>query len=132
MIGDMDIGEFLQARLDEDEQQALDAAGWDTLGVERDSGMWHREGLNSVVDSSRRLIVYGDGPAPAGAQADHLACHDPARVLREVAAKRKIIAEAEHAILHLDWSAGLFAETVLGALATAYLEHPDYDPRWAL
>lgn len=124
--------EFLEARIDEDEEAARDAAGWDLSGSVRAAGLWCREGVNSVIDSSRRLVVYGDGTPPGDAQADHIVRHDPARVLRECAAKRAMIA----ALVPVGddagrtWAPGSLA--ALGALVTIYSDHPDYREEWAL
>ena len=87
----MTIVEFLEARLDEDEEIARDAAGWDSSGSVRDEGLWRRDGVNSVIDSSRRMVVFGDGSAPDDSKATHIAHYDPARALAEVAAKRGIL-----------------------------------------
>lgn len=138
-----DIAEFLEARLAEDDEAARNAAGWDPTGSVRAAGAWSREGINSVIDSSRRLVIYGDGPAPASAQTEHIARHDPARVLREVEAKRRILAQEEEARAHYDHvksSATYPVETSIGHvvalatvirhLASAYSDHPDYREEW--
>lgn len=126
-----DIVEFLRARIDEDEQPALAAAGWDLSGSVRGSGVWSREGVNSVVDSSRRLVVNGDGPAPGVSQAEHIARHDPARVLRECAAKRAIIDTIR--LGHLSYNGNLDEASFwidLRPLAAIYSDHSDFDPAW--
>lgn len=139
----MKIMEFLEARLAEDEEAAQDAAGWDRSGSVRNSGVWCREGVNSVVDSSRLLVVEGDGPAPGGSQAEHIVRHDPARVLREVVAKRAILAEypagfsldANYVVVRIggrDMSARPPSAVFVRALASAYSDHPDYQKEWAL
>lgn len=75
--------------------------------------------------------------------AAHIARHDPARVLAEVEASRKIIA------LHVDVDFGTFEGIgavsmcrecrdqrgpcpTLRALAAVFASRPGYDPRWAL
>lgn len=147
----MTIVEFLEARLDEDEEVARDAAGWDSSGSIRDEGLWHRDGVNSVIDSARRRVVHGDGSAPDDSKATHIVRHDPARVLREVAAKRAIIEPHERNTYYKfdDDSTGSCAECSsycnedgcrnlvswpcdpLRALASAYADHPDYQQEWA-
>jgi hypothetical protein len=66
---------------------------------------------------------------PDAATREHIARHDPARVLREVQAGRKILADYEgtRAITgdNDEYVAGLSA--ALSALASAYSDHPDYD-----
>ncbi|MFF0816620.1 DUF6221 family protein [Rhodococcus sp. NPDC003318] len=144
----MTIVEFLLERIDDDEEIALAAAGWDSSGRVRDAGLWHREGVNSVTNSWGRTVVHGDGTPPEDSQAEHIVHNDPARVLRECAAKREIL---EH---HRPVDAGLsqsnacygcgtagpcgdyIAEDisdcpVLTSLAAVYSDHPDYDPTWS-
>jgi Family of unknown function (DUF6221) len=125
----MDLAEFLAARLDEDERLA-------------------RQALDEPAPEDGRDIRY---PYPGRlARAMHDARHGPARVLREVAARRAIL--AEHAAT--DWTAYgdrmcrrcvldddephdepyhwlPFPCPTLRALAAAYSDHPDYDPAWA-
>jgi hypothetical protein len=129
------IVEFLEARLEEDEDTAQDAAGWDQSGTVRDPGVWCREGVNSVIDSSRRLVVFGDGSAPGDSQAAHIVRHDPARVLCEVAAKRALL--VSHDIGHDPCDAhdaryeSVPCDVILN-LAAIYSGHPDYREEWVL
>ena len=84
---------------------------------------------------------------PTAAQREHIARNDPARVLREVAAKRAILAAHKHRFeghgdafgcdtCHWDRDYGmpLGVEwcTTLRALAAVHSDHPDYDPSWDL
>ncbi|MDV8005031.1 DUF6221 family protein [Rhodococcus sp. IEGM 1318] len=136
----MTIVEFLEARLDEDEEVARDAAGWDSSGSVRDEGLWRRDGVNSVIDGARRMVVYGDGSAPDDSRAEHIVRHDPARVLRELAAKRAIIAEYVNECWVQDqghrtaWTEGGQAarETALRLFASTYSDHPEYQAEWAI
>lgn len=129
----MTIVEFLEARLDEDEEIARDAAGWDSSGSVRDEGLWRRDGVNSVIDSSRRMVVFGDGSAPGDSKATHIAHYDPARALSEVVAIRSLVelygALSAHWVLNADYG---FASTTLRTLAAIYSDHPDYRQEWAL
>ena len=61
--------------------------------------------------------------------AAHIARHDPARVLAEVKAKREIVKFCDDDPLFLDggWA---YTDRVLRLLASAYDQHPDYDPAW--
>lgn len=65
--------------------------------------------------------------------AAHIARHDPARVLADVAAKRKIV-EMHHPIDPCDAHDGATQKTVncdtLRALASMYADHPEFDPAW--
>lgn len=138
----MGIVEFLEARLDEDEETARDAAGWDSSGSARDEGSWYRIGVNGVIDSSRLTVVFGDAPAPNDSQADHIIRFDPARALREVAAKRSILWQARDAegyYRHMQGN-GLPVSKAVGHvdalgltlkyLASAYSEHPAFNEEW--
>jgi hypothetical protein len=101
---------FLLARLDEDEAAARAAAAIEQTG--------------------------DDTPLPvAPPLADHIARHDPKRVLREVAAKRAV------ARLWLEGLTGQLndpsvvpaldaVETVLVELAAVYADHPEFRSSW--
>ena len=117
MVG---IVEFLNARLNEDVVIAF-------MGEE-----WSAEDWETAAGS--------------GIAATHIARHDPARVLREVTAKRKIIVELESLRFSIDSGAnrgtdnpegeayvnGCLAELerTVRALAAVYADHPDYDHSW--
>ncbi len=84
---------FVGARLDEDEATAKDAS-WDSPG-----DRWHIWGARPdgawVVDDDGEegfAIPRIGGGADTEGVARHIARHDPARVLREVTAKRKRLA----------------------------------------
>jgi hypothetical protein len=120
----MSLVEFLRARLDEDEldaQAAYDGDGyreWDIpcTGVVQVAG----GDLDGLVVAPRNAAI-------------HIASHDPARVLADVAAKRAIVDLCE---------AGIDPETpatpgtraayraILGYMAAPHDTRPDYDPAW--
>jgi pyrimidine deaminase RibD-like protein len=104
----MTITEFLTARLDEDEAAARDVL---------------ENGLVSWDEA--RQILYRAGWHAERAEA-HIARHDPARVLADVAAKRAIVA------LHPCDDCGMGNDpcSTLRLLAQPYAEHPDYDEEW--
>jgi hypothetical protein len=68
--------------------------------------------------------------------AEHIARHDPARVLAECEAKRRIIGTPPygHNGLHLcsDEMTDDHECVVLRALASVYADHPDFNPDWRL
>lgn len=114
-----DIVEFIKARLDEDEAIADAAVRFD-YGVTN----WCDEG-----DHVNR----------------HIARHDPARVLREVAAKRALL-DAHctdpkyggteclgcHANFQEEyWTQDINKCPTLRAIASVYSDHQDYDPTWS-
>ena len=95
----MDLSEFLLARIAEDEGAAL---------LIRDGDDWHAPDECTVCDATRAARdKYGD----------------PARVLAECEAKRRIV---EHEIDSTGLSDGYYARL----LATPYADHPDYNPEW--
>ncbi|MGA4896730.1 DUF6221 family protein [Streptomyces griseoincarnatus] len=70
-----------------------------------------------------------DSPMPSF---EHAARHDPARVLREVAAKRQIIERCTRVqgLLLDDFSAERLVDDVLALLALAYAGRPGYREEW--
>lgn len=103
----MDLTEFLAARLDEEERIANAAT---------------RAGLG--IDIGPDGHVVSDYPDVQ----DHFATWNPARVIREVEAKRALLATAETAYYAADHYA---YDQIRAALAAVYSDHPDYDPAWA-
>lgn len=128
----MTLIEFLTARLDEDERAARFAfADHNDAGPE-----WTevRSGAVSVGDHEDELFTFDAGISR------HIVRHDPARVLREIAAKRAVLD------LHT-WTASLDGcwscsgdhgadptpapcET-LRHMAAVHADHPDYQQEWA-
>lgn len=131
----VDIGavvRFLRARLDEDEQAARVAAPgpWTTMG---------QRVLDASPPSNRLGMGMAVGHAAASADynetADHIARHDPARVLAEVDAKRQALDHYERCARHNKGDdAYVLAEGAVGRqvqyMALPYAEHPDYLPEW--
>lgn len=134
-----DLAAFVAARLDEDEAaaRAVKPLGhvFDMGGTRLDEKFSH--GRVRFASEDGRSRIEGDAAA-----ASHFGRHDPARVLREVAAGRAILAqiapwmdscEDEH------WySRGVGAQPpyegsllLLKIMAAVYDDHPDYDPAWA-
>lgn len=118
----MTIVEFLLVRIAEDERAATSAS---------------RDDWDNVFVMSRETTE---------AQDEHIARHDPARVLAECEAKRRIVdaysqakrlrsgdieglTDLDHARLGGEYVA-LHAAVV--RLAAVYADHPDYDQAWAL
>lgn len=158
-----DLPTFLLARLAEDEAVARAAVG------KYRSESWHLGRYDETVlcfpPSSPEKVAWNlehNGPERAAEHAEwggfvtddqtapHIARHDPARVLAEVAAKRAIVASLDltpcpcqtssRCVIH-DSSAGppefareryvdFVTEVALRHLASVYTDHPDYDERW--
>ena len=138
----MSITEFLLARIAEDEAAANAANGprWASgdgnisegglyaLQDEGDDGWaiaWFELGTaNEAEDGSRQLPHWPKMERHTHANSVHAARHDPARVLRECEAKRRIVDDVK---------SGWFDTDLDGAckhLAAVYSDHPDYDEAW--
>jgi hypothetical protein len=133
---------FITARLDEDEAAARELAGWPH---------WHH---TPAVTAHGPIILIAAGEDDelevASIERDlpevgaHIARHDPARALREVAAKRAVLAWYADSVD----AAALFKEklgtgTHMATAAESYLnvmrgyaavwsDHPDYKQEWAV
>ncbi|WP_405549706.1 DUF6221 family protein [Streptomyces microflavus] len=133
-----DLLQFLHDRLTEDEQ-AAHAATWDDQ-----SGTWTARPPRASYERYTVVDYCDDGVVavtPENADADgvgqHVARHDPDRVLREVEAKRHILdshipdaASADEQI-NEEWRSGsALADDLLRLLALPYVDHPDYKDAW--
>lgn len=130
----MDLIDFLKARIDEDEAAAKAANAVDTESV----GEWTvvetplcipggRTAIDVTVESSLDwTLCDGIGSGSLSERrglAEHIARHDPARVLADVAAKRAIVDDYAEVpstarLRPLRW------------LAEVWRDHPDYDAEW--
>lgn len=162
----MTITEFLLARLTEDEQIAQAAgtgrqARWAYEPYTRTSerGAKYANGEVYMPDTEREVRCShggppscevnlvtcdseGQSPAVDPEQGHHIARHDPARVLVDVAAKRALVDYWSRAFqnpIDADKFPGHDWDLVRGAarwtlrhLATPYARHPDYQAYWAL
>jgi hypothetical protein len=135
MDAGMTITEFLTARLDEDEAvaRACGDAPWELLPEARQ--------VNVAAEAIRNeKWKYGRMGYVASFEhvenARHVALHDPARVLADVAAKRAIVAAWAAA----DAAAGPYPGTDAGVemglfeaihhLASVYADHLDWREEW--
>ncbi|MEU8346203.1 DUF6221 family protein [Spirillospora sp. NPDC048832] len=132
----MDLVEFLRARLARDEQIARDCASapWKaapsgTVGIDTD------EPAPTAESATKAEFV---AKAENDAYAEHIARHDPARTLAEVAARRRIVDDYEkntwilgqgHRTPELE-AAQAVRESVLRLLALPYATHPAYQEEW--
>lgn len=130
-----DLTAFLNARLDEDEAAAMKAARVaraDWKARSDIAGRWVR----SVIPASGAVAETFDAEDVV---APYIARHDPARALRDVAGKRRILA-AYTEVAYMDIAdpepeyaygraAGL-GEAVR-QIAAAWNDHSDYKPGWA-
>lgn len=136
-----DFVRWLGAQFDEDERIARGA----------DPGPWKSDSLGRHDQAAIKLgaptstsLIQFDG-SRAAANGVHVARHDPARVLREIDAKRRVVAECAY------WNEKLSQEAadppkfpypclgeildavnpILRALASAYADRPGYREDWA-
>jgi len=118
------LTDFLLARIAEDEAAATAIYDHDRWIVEEDDNgdEWvtevDRADQHWRVAMLRRIGV-----------ADHIATHDPARVLAECDAKRRIVEQwDDHGWTGPGWD--YMKERMLSLLAIPYADHPDYDESW--
>jgi len=143
-----DLAAFLLARVAEDEAVAVAAGGeaWVDMTEETSDGenaYFTIETGHVAYPDSRRVAEVVQFSDLGRAEADHIARHDPARILAECEAKRAIV-ERRPAIglpgrdLHHDALAAVHEEVdrqrdyVFRHLALPHADHPDFDPAWRL
>lgn len=139
-----DLVAFIRDRLNEDEVAAKAAPGenWQAFTEDDIAGA-------SVYDEQWVLLYpqryehdnpLSNKPGATGPQyiqrardelAAHIARHDPARVLREVAAKRRIL-QARQEQIDDDPYIWLAGDVLLRALASVYSDHESYRDEWRI
>lgn len=121
----MTLTEFLLARIAEDEESAHEAGAgeWESWS--------HRGGnveLRDLVENQKR---FAEVPSDRD---EHIARHNPARVLAESEAKRRIVRISETAANRVppkgDGYEEARARQTLRLLALSYADHRDYSPEW--
>ncbi|QCX81079.1 hypothetical protein C9F11_37480 [Streptomyces sp. YIM 121038] len=128
-----DLVQWLRAQLDEDERIARAARGvefckdgrWVTRGP-------FEEGLGGIHSEAGEAILGEEENVPF-AVADHASRHDPARVLREIGAKRDLLRVAKAARDYHETFTSGFASALEGTLrlfALAYADRPGYREEW--
>jgi hypothetical protein len=129
----MDIIEFLEARISEDEAvaQAASPAPWE----------WFRkDGTRSPAlygaDEQTVLDAYADDAPGYLSSKDedrtYIAQFNPGRILAECAAKRQILANVPLVVTDMASEVGGTSEYVLMCMASPYRDHPDYQEGWAI
>jgi hypothetical protein len=128
-----DLVQWLRAQLDEDERIARAAQR------QHGGGEWAARADASGIVAVEGLPVRADEPIPVVLHPDedetsvHVAEHDPARVLREIDAKRKLLRQYEHLkydVMPDDMSGVLTLEAILRAHAAVYNARPGYCEEW--
>ncbi|MDQ2873977.1 MAG: DUF6221 family protein [Actinomycetota bacterium] len=125
-----DLAEFVKARLAEDEELARDAY--------QGNFRWYGEEEAAHLEESDDPVLYATLEALTKADARHIVEHGPERVLREVEAKRDILARYEDCLARQedpDYPSAVardqareYEDFVLPNLAAGWSDHPDYTP----
>jgi hypothetical protein len=130
---------WLGKQIDEDEAAARAATpGLWTIDSESPDGGW---AIDSVKDGTTTEVVgpgYVGGGAWEHGDAQYITHHSPARALREIAAKRRMIAvhrpyvdEPDQACLGCAGGLIWGRCPILRALASIYADRPGYRDEWA-
>ena len=135
----MTLTDFLLARIDEDEAVALNALHPDAKGIpgewvtEHYGSQYHDEPDRCHIAEDRAGHYWTVAHEVSIPNAEHMARHDPARVLAECEVKRRIVDLAREA-RETDGAgyatADAYMRDVLRLLALPYAEHPDYRDEW--
>ena len=137
-----ELVQFLRGRLHEDEQ-AAQAAGHARVAPTP----WRGESWDdAVLDGDGLVDARGNGIAVVKGERvrDHIVRHDPARVLRDIEAKRRLVEEfaqagsvpdtpERRADRHWQGDFGYLQglARAVHLLASVYADHPDYREEWA-
>lgn len=121
---------FWRDRLDDDEEVAREAAhGYPGRWTTSDTyPVTVADELPAEADVFERAVAFNEG-SPSEQQAAHIARHDPARVLRTVAASRQRMERIEEAVGAGHDSYDL-AAALLPLELLPYADHPDYKETW--
>jgi hypothetical protein len=137
-----DLVQWLRAQLDDDERIARRAAEYDdgaAHDVDGPAGTWTCLDESEWFGPSHRggVIAPRIGAVNAPELGNHIVRHDPARVLREIDAKRQVISRFVH------WAATMNSvpdqrdigvveglEMALRMLAAVYADRPGYKVSW--
>lgn len=132
MMGRMmeDLVQWYLQQLDEDERIARAARDAEFCK----DGRWvvkgpFGEGLGGIHSEPGEAILGEEENVPF-AIADHAVRHDPARVLREVEANRRIVRECTELLPEDALGVSSSAETMLRTLVTVYADHLGYLEKW--
>ncbi|GAA0347789.1 DUF6221 family protein [Actinoallomurus spadix] len=127
-----DLVEFLRARLTEDEQTAL-AVPVGSINLPPA----HWSAGSGPLGEGWVLGTKEDINAHSAEAAEHIARHDPARIVREVQAKRRLLDQLYPEIKGADeaiegeWNRNPYnADGLLELLALPYANHPQYREEW--
>lgn len=130
-----DLAQWLRAQLDTDVERATTAA------EEYGADWYYNDDFGYVLARRERdMVATGSQDFLDRPQGEHIAEWDPARVLREIDAKRKVLAEYEQADRYsrttwgqsnADQSRARTLGKVVRLLASVYSDRPGYREEWA-
>jgi hypothetical protein len=125
-----DLVEFLRARYDERAAKAQAAMrGGEGRWTQADPELY--PGL--IEDERRETVVYDEG-RPSEEQAAHIAENDPARVLREVESKRRLLEQfklrGDSVRATVQPATGGVWDDLLRMLALPYADHDEFREEW--
>ncbi|WP_294567538.1 DUF6221 family protein [uncultured Arthrobacter sp.] len=136
----LSLTDFLLARVAEDEAVAREAGGLAETPWRATYGRQVETARDGYLVTPEDEHSYSDDPTDA--VSEHIARHDPARVLAECEAKRRIVEREterlreqwrrrvdEHRQTFDEWMQPPYGET-LRDLASVYADHPDYRQEW--
>lgn len=137
-----ELVEFLKARLDEDFEVARNAMHEDASVspgewiTEHHGSEFHEHPDRCHIAEDRKGVYWTVASEVFIPNAEHMARHDPARVLREIAAKRAMIADWEiyADAAYPDFEGGFSSamDGVVDELARVYWDHPDFKADWSI
>ncbi|MFF8100146.1 DUF6221 family protein [Streptomyces sp. NPDC016640] len=125
-----ELVEWLRAQLDEDERIAR-AVPADLGRSWSDPGPWVMAGSGGGGREAE-VAKAADGLEMPLAEhiTHHIAEHDPARVLREIDAKRRTLIRCEEAMLSASPMLVHFAKQTAWEMALPYADRPGYREEW--
>lgn len=146
-----DLATFLRERLDEDQEAAerTQPGPWIAVPAAMPGEMEIRHQMRDGRPDVAAAVATTHGLYCSGVDAAHIARHDPARVLAEVKAKRRIVElhahrDGPHECPEWKWrdpdhpedpweteTGWAAACLTLRLLASVYAEHPGYRSEWA-
>lgn len=125
----MTLTEFLMARIDEDEDAAKPCLPRESYSP---PGVWKaylHEDTGDYVGTRNGNARWTIAEVDVYHAAEHIARHDPARVLAEIEAKRRIVERLQSPDPHLYGEPCNDCATLYD-LAAVYADHVDYDQAW--
>lgn len=129
-----ELMEWLRAQLDKDEQiaRAASAGPWSTRWNGQDHELVAPSRTHPIAEWTYAIATQEPGASTQRtecdtADADHIARHDPVRVLREIYAKRRILDRYAWLREHGDTGGAVW---VLPLLALPYVDREGYRKEW--